>query len=105
MNSLLQNVVTGSKKELAGKNYYYIQKRYSRYYYCKKCNELFGIYYRGKWDFGKYQHRIKDHKTNKIDFVDETDRFFPAECPNCCIAFIDHYDYLLREGNKRGCHG
>lgn len=62
-----------------GMNYFYVQSRNSRYYFCKRCFEYVGIYHNGTFSScpiysPKYQCFSED-------------LFFPEECPHCYIDF------------------
>lgn len=89
-----------------GKNYFYVQKRYTRYYYCKKCGVFLGYYYRGKWDFGHYLTWVRNPKNPKFKLhVVRVDRLFPDECPSCYIPFTDLSNCRLWEAINGACHG
>lgn len=84
-----------------GKNYFYVQKRLSRIYFCENCYIKIGIFYKGQWDCGHYSHHYRD-KNHQKHWTIEIDRQFPSECPDCYAYFGTDPERLR---HKRYHHG
>ena len=84
MVHLLKNEVKGKKILPDGKNYYYIQKRYSKYYYCNRCNDLIGTFYKNNWRCRQPQYTPLKTVTREKEYWD-IDGLWDGKCWVCSL--------------------